>query len=60
VLRHHVVLPLPLLERGERHAVLAATNALLMGSISAEDANGCPRWCRKNAATPLSYCSCGT
>ena len=39
---------------------IAATKALLMGSISAEEANGCPRCCRKNVATPLSYCSGGT
>jgi hypothetical protein len=49
VLRHHVVLPLALREGDERtpwsctNAGSAATNALLIGSISAEEANGWPR-----------------
>jgi len=59
VFGHHVVLPLPLLERDEGHALLLhkrvdrGHNALLIGSISAEKANGCPRCRRENAATPL-------
>src|SRR5262245_42131582 len=39
---------------------MAPTNALLIGSISADDANACLRCRQKNAATPLSYCSPGT
>src|SRR5215831_424689 len=39
---------------------MAPTNALLIGSISADEANACLRCPQKNAATPLSYCSPGT
>jgi len=35
-------------------ASIARMKALLIGSINAEEANGCPRWYRKNAATPRS------
>src|SRR5437867_1754027 len=42
------------------NASIAATNALLIGAMSAEDANSWPRCERKNAATPLSYWSPGT
>src|SRR3954471_568288 len=39
---------------------IAATNAFVIGSISAEEANGWPRWLRKNFTTPLSHCNGGT
>jgi hypothetical protein len=38
----------------------ARTKALLIGSIRAEEANGCPRWYRKKAATPRSVWRRGT
>ena len=37
-----------------------ATKALVMGSISAEDANWWPRWNRKKLTTPDAYWSLGT
>ena len=37
-----------------------AMKAVLIGSIRAEEAKGCPRWCRKKYATPPSDCSPGT
>jgi hypothetical protein len=39
---------------------IAPTNARLIGSISADDANGWPRWPRKKCATPAGLCSRGT
>jgi len=42
------------------NASIAAMKAWLIGAISTEEANGCPRCLRKNVATPPSYCSAGT
>jgi hypothetical protein len=39
---------------------MPATNASVIGSISADDANAQPRWPRKKPTTPCSYCSLGT
>ena len=38
----------------------AAIKALVIGSISAEEANVAPRWARKKCATPSGVCRCGT
>src|SRR5512144_829200 len=38
----------------------ASTNERVIGSISAEDANGAPRCPRQNHTTPLTCCSFGT
>ncbi len=42
------------------NASIATMNAWLIGAMSTEDANGCPRCLRKNVATPPSYCKGGT
>jgi hypothetical protein len=36
------------------------TNCLVIGAISADDANVAPRCSRKKSTTPDSYCSLGT
>src|SRR5881394_1628967 len=38
----------------------AATNASVIGCITAPEANGSPRWCLKNPTTPNSRCNGGT
>ena len=66
VLLGDVVLALSLGEGDQGDLVLlrrshrpAAMKALLMGSMSAEEAKVSPRWKRKKAATPRSVCSRG-
>src|SRR5262249_47916847 len=38
------------------NASMLAMKALLIGSMSADEANGCPRWWRRNQTTPCSRC----
>ncbi len=39
---------------------ISLTNCLVIGAISADDANVAPRWSRKKPTTPDAYCNFGT
>jgi hypothetical protein len=41
------------------NALIAVTNALVIGAINADEANWCPRWKWKNPAAPRGYCNSG-